>query len=493
MAIQASLETANSEITSHDPPPSSSSAQGVSVHVDVNYIDPLLQPFESLTATDSEQPSRYLQALGQGSRNTSLAESSFPPLMNSSSNQQKGKQESEGLPNNTMAAHLRRQNRVTVLNSAQAWPAPTRGNASGSSSQYRPNINPASSNSQSSGGVPALSSYASSVQVQAQSRPTLVHGHLSAGSTGNLGNINRIGHPALAPNLSESRSLTPSISDFPPVSLTQVSKTSPSGKVLQNVEDVQTANKALVEKIRAALEYDEDKYASFKDISGQYRQGSVDTETYLYYVREYGLSHLVLQLARLCPDAQKQKELVDTYNASLRGNGAHENGRSYGSGNLKDGTSLKKGKEINDDGSNSKDRLADDIISTVRTMQSHYKPTGGEVEVLSKDGYRSNRGKASLLSDEKQEFNGQNDSTSAGTRSNQNVKDGGSVNKHRKKTSKFNRVRLGDGSMAALLDLKNTETDPDPADDQSDRSNDATGGLPVRGVWKKGGGHKLFL
>ncbi|KAF2320115.1 hypothetical protein GH714_025242 [Hevea brasiliensis] len=77
IAIQASLETANSESTSHDPS-SSSSAQIVSVHEDVNYIDPLLQPFESLTATDSEQPSRYLQALGQGSRNTPLEESSFP-------------------------------------------------------------------------------------------------------------------------------------------------------------------------------------------------------------------------------------------------------------------------------------------------------------------------------------------------------------------------------------------------------------------------------
>ncbi|KAJ9187929.1 hypothetical protein P3X46_003340 [Hevea brasiliensis] len=500
IAIQASLETANSESTSHDPS-SSSSAQIVSVHEDVNYIDPLLQPFESLTATDSEQPSRYLQALGQGSRNTPLEESSFPPLlMNSSSNQQKTKQESEGLPNNTMAAHLRRQNRnVTVFNPAQAWPAPTRGNASSSSLQYRPNLNPASSNSRSSAGGPALSSYASSVQVQAQARPVLVHGHLSTGSSGNLGNTNSIGHSVLAPNLSDSKSLRPSISDFPPVSSTQIRKMPPSGNVLQNVEDIQTANKSLVEKIRAALECDEDKYASFKDISGQYRQGSIGTEEYLYYVRQYGLSHLVLELARLCPDSQKQKELVDTYNASLRGNGAQENGQGRGSGNLKTSTSSKKGKEMDGEGSSSKDRLADDIISTVRTMQSHYKPTEDEVEVLLKDGYRSAKGMANLMGDEKQvEFSNQDDSTSAGTISNQNVKEGGSGNKHRKKTSKFHRVRLGDGSMAALLDLKNSDTDPNPnpnpnpADDQSDGSNKATGGLSVRGVWQKRGGHKLF-
>ncbi|KAF2325013.1 hypothetical protein GH714_022219 [Hevea brasiliensis] len=293
-----------------------------------------------------------------------------------------------------MAAHLRRQNRnVTVLNPAQAWPAPTRGNASSSSLQYRPNLNPASSNSRSSAGGPALSSYASSVQVQAQARPVLVHGHLSTGSSGNLGNTNSIGHSVLAPNLSESKSLRPSISDFPPVSSTQIRKMPPSGNVLQNVEDIQTANKSLVEKIRAALECDEDKYAFLK--------------TFLDSI------------------VRKQKELVDTYNASLRGNGAQENGQGRGSGNLKTSTSSKKGKEMDGEGSSSKDRLADDIISTVRTMQSHYKPTEDEVEVLLKDGYRSAKGMAYLMGDEKQvEFSNQDDSTSAGTISNQNVKEG---------------------------------------------------------------------
>lgn len=492
IAIQASLETAHSESTSHDPS-SSSSAQVVSDHGDMDDIDPLIQPFESLTATDSEMPSRYLQALGQGSRNTPLQKSYFPPLLtNTSSNQQKTKQD-----NNNMAAHLRRQNRVTVVNSAQAWPAPMQGNTSGSSVQYKPHINSAPSTSRSSAGGPSLASYASSIQAQAQvqARPTLVQGHLSAGSPGNLSNTNRISHSASAPNLSESRSLTPSISDFPPVSSTQIRKVPPSNQVSLNVKDVQTANKSLVEKMRAALEYDEDKYASFKDISGQYRQGSIDTEKYLYYVRLYGLSHLVIELARLCPDSQKQKELVDTYNASLRGNSPQENGWGRGNGHLKDSTSSKKGKGMDGEGGSSKDRLADSIMSTVRSMQSHCKPPDEEVEVLSKDGYRTTKVKAHVMVDDKQvELTLQNDSTSAGSGQNQNVKDGGSGNKQRKKTSKFHRVRLGDGSMAALLDLKNSDPDPDPnpADNQLEGNSNPTGGLPARGVWQKGGGHKLF-
>ena len=87
-----------------------------------------------------------------------------------------------------------------------------------------------------------------------------------------------------------------------------------------NVEALHTANKSLVEKIRVALELDEDKYTTFKDISEHYRQGSIDTKVYLAYVQQFGLSHLVLELARLYPDAQKQKELLETYNASVWSN-----------------------------------------------------------------------------------------------------------------------------------------------------------------------------
>ncbi|KAJ6940749.1 hypothetical protein NC651_006776 [Populus alba x Populus x berolinensis] len=493
IAIQASLETAHSESTSRD---RSSSAQAMSDHVDISDIDPIVQPFESLTATDPETTLRYRQALGPSSWNAPLQESSFPPLFTTaSSGQQKAKDESESLPNNTMATHLRRQNNrnATVINSPQQWPAASRGHVSSSPALYRPTLDTSPLSSRSSASGPGLSNYASSIQSHAQSRPAAVRGHPSASSVGSSGTTSRISSIASASNVADSGSLKPSISDFPPVSAVPMHKMPTSSQVVLNVEEFQTANKSLVERIRAALENDEDRYTLFKDISGQYRQGSIDTGEYLDYVQQFGLSRLIPELARLCPDAQKQKELVETYNASLRGSGKKENGWGRGSAQLKGTNGSKEGKGIAENDSSSKDRLTDSFINTVRALQSNYKPVEDEAQLLSKDGYRAAKGKSSVMLDERQmEPRIQNGSLSAGNGSSKNLKDGGSE-KQRKKTTKFHRARLGDGSMAALLDLQNSEPDPhETVENRIDDSSNSVGGLPARGVWRKGGGQKLF-
>ncbi|KAF9669215.1 hypothetical protein SADUNF_Sadunf14G0084600 [Salix dunnii] len=480
IAIQASLETAHSESTSRD---RSASAQVISDHVDSNDIDSIVQPFESLTATDPETTSRYLQALGHSSRNATLQESSFPPLFTiPSSGQQNSKDESEGLPNNTMAAHLRRQaNRnAAAINSPQQWPTASHGHVSSSLALYSPPLNTLPLSSRSSAGGPGLSSYASSIQAQSQARPIVVRGHLPAGLLGSSGSTGRMSHSSSAPNLAEFGSSKPSISDFPPVSAVQMHKMPTSSQGVLNVGNVQNSNKSLVEKIRAALENDEDRYALFKDISGQYRQGSIGTGEYLDYVQQFGLSHLIHELARLCPDSQKQKELVHTYNASLRSNRKKENTLLKGTNG-----STRKGKGIAAEDSSSKDRLADSFINSVRALQSNYKPVEEEVQ-LSKDGYRPAEGKSKIIFDELQmEPRIRNDSSFS-----QNIKDGGNE-KQRKKASKFHRVRLGDGSMAALLDLQHSG--PDTHSTVENRIDDNSGGgLPVRGVWRKGGGQKLF-
>ncbi|KAK6239545.1 hypothetical protein QUC31_005014 [Theobroma cacao] len=114
MAIESSLDTASD-------PPASPTAQVVS--------DPLVQPCKLLSSTDSNSAAGYLKALGGGSRGVPWQESSFPPLPNGPSlSQQKLKHSSEGLANNTMAAHLRRQKNgnTNVFNSAQAWPVTSR-------------------------------------------------------------------------------------------------------------------------------------------------------------------------------------------------------------------------------------------------------------------------------------------------------------------------------------------------------------------------------
>lgn len=505
MAIEASLETANAEQTSRDRSTSSSGQ----VHVDDRNddIDSIIQPFESLATEGSESTARYLQALGHSSRNGPLEDSSFPPLPIASSNgQQRSKHELEGSSSNTMAARLRRHgNRnVSVINVGNAWPAASRGPVQSSNpSQSKLSSNNAFGVSRNTGQIktvinsgPSSSTYAGSIQATQRT----AHGQLHAGSSRDTRDIGRIVHSASAPNLMENNSVDVSISDFPPVSAAQVSKAPVNRQSSSKVENVQSANKSLVEKIRAGLDFDEDRYTLFKDISAQYRQGTIDTDTYLDYVQQFGLSHLVLELARLCPDSQKQKELVDAYNASLQRNVLPEDNlvRGSTSTNRKDSNVNKKGKgkSVDGRGSNTNEKLTDSFLSTVHQLQANFKSSEEKVEVLPRGDYRSDRGKLRIEqqidtnsgSQPMMKLSGKTE-TSNGSLSNQNREDGGGGNKQRKKTSKFLRVRLGDGSVSALLD----QSDPATADNsEGQKDNSEGGGLPVRGVWRNGGGHKLF-
>lgn len=510
MAIEASLEMANADQMFRDP---TTSSNGQIAADDGNAeIDSIINPFESLATSGSELSARYLQALGN-SRNGPLQDSSFPPLPIASSNgQQRSKHESEGSSSsNTMAARLRRHgNRnVSVINSGNAWSVAGRGPVQSSStpSQSKMSTNLALGVSHNSGQMKTVnnsglspSTFASSIQATQRT----AHGQLSGGSSRDTRDNGRIVHSASAPNLIESNPVEVSISDFPPVSAAQVSKLPSSRQSPLNVENVQSANKSLVEKIRSALDFDEAIYTIFKDISAQYRQGTIDTGTYLDYVQQFGLSHLVLELARLCPDPQKQKELVDSYNASLQRNAPQENDRARGSTSThrKDSNVNKKGKGKSVDGrvNNSTERLADSFLSTVHQLQSSYRPSEEKSEVLSKGDYRTDRGKLKI--EEQIDTNSGNQpkmklsgptETSNGSLSNQNREDGGggTGNKQRKKSSKFLRVRLGDGSASALLDRENSR-DVGTTDSSEGNKNDSGGGLPVRGVWRTGGGHKLF-
>ncbi|KAG5514087.1 hypothetical protein RHGRI_035478 [Rhododendron griersonianum] len=562
LAIEASYETSNGDAPLHGP--SSSSREIISGHGMTNDIDPIIQPFESLATTDSEPPSRYRQALSQKSssapleessfpplpvapnstsqqkskqepsqalsrksRNAQLEESSFPPLpMAPSSSKQKSKHEPESLPRNTMASHLRHQKNINDLrhqnhrnvtppNSDQAWPAASRTPVLPATGPIftKPATNGTPGLSYSSGlntpamdNGPASSSYSSLARIQ----PASVHEPSLAGSSSSLrkmGSISRISHSTSAPNLAHSASFEPSTSDFPPVSATQIRKLPSNGQVRLKEEDVRTANKSLVERMQSALEFDEGKFTAFKEISGEYRQGFIDAGTYLACVEQFGLSHLVIELARLCPDPGKQIALVEAYNATLINSGPRENGSSQERVHMNNGNGSNKGKGkfLDSGGNGSEENLADSILNTVRKLQSSYKPLEEEVEVLSRDGYRSSKGKAKVMVNEPQaemsslgqppvKMKGGNDSLSAGGGSGQNLEESGGKGKQRKKTSKFHRVRLGDGSVAAFLDRKNADPDQDPdvKEATSDANKNTVDGLPVRGVWRHGGGQKLL-
>ncbi|EYU46869.1 hypothetical protein ABFS82_04G002400 [Erythranthe guttata] len=512
LAIQASLETASAATSS------STRASNQEI-TDVESRTPQL---ESVATTDSDTPSRYLQALSLSSGGGTLRESAFPPLpVGSGSNQQNSHPD---LPKKTMASHLRRQSnrKVKPSSSAPGWPAANRAPVQPVGSPHDwPSINATSGSGSSSGQSRSLadigsasSSFSTSAQARPQSLATSSFANSLISSRAS-GSVSRISHSSSAPNLSERESLTSSSSDFPPVSAAHARKsptptptptpTPNANQAVRKVEDVHTANKSLVEKMRGALGFDQDKFTAFRDISGEYRLGSIDAETYLTYVEQFGLSHLVLELATLLPNPQKQKELIDAYNVHTANSAAKENGWSNG---IKNGNASKKGKDKGksvDSGNNTvKSNLADNVIKTVKELQSSYKVSEEEVEVLSKDGYRGSKGKSKVkIDDSTVELSGpggeftklksQNELLSAGGGASKNSSnDGDGKSKQRKKTSKFHRVRLGDGSIEALLDLKNTEHDSDPGPNSKDGENTSGESVPVRGVWKNGGGQKLL-
>lgn len=457
-----------------------------------NDFGPLIQPLESLSVTDS---ARYLLAAASlTSRNAPLVESSFPPLpVAPAANQQISKRESDGL-RNSMAFHLRRQKNAKegVSNSAQARPLASRSSLVSSSNGFPELPSKLSSNAfpdlpskLSSSGFPELSSGSGQIKTVSNSKVSaaLPASYSSVGSSSSIkvvGNSSRIHHSTSAPNLTSRASIdTSSTSDFPPVSAAaQVRKIPTSAPDVPKVEDVHTANKSLVERIRYAVEFDEDKYTAFKEISGEYRQGVIDAETYLAYVDQFGLLHLVLELARLCPDPEKQRALIASYNTVMRSNGTGSSLTNESSSSSKKG----KGKCLDDVGGNSKDKIADNVLNEVRKLQSSYKPSEESGEVLSKDGYRASKGKLKVETNS----TGQPPAKSIIGGSNSNLEDSGGKGKKQKKTSKFHRVRLGDGSVAALLDLKNPYPDVNKEEDKKN-----TDGIPVRGAWRNSGGQKL--
>ncbi|XP_010512608.1 PREDICTED: E3 ubiquitin-protein ligase hel2 isoform X2 [Camelina sativa] len=471
-AVHEALRLSEAEYSRQEPaPPPSSAPPGSSENNNIHRDDagPLIQPMESLSTTDMEPSSRYLQAVGSsGGGGSRLGESAFPPL----SGPPRSGQNLESLPTNTMAARLRRQTNRTSTASAiaspsQGWPAVNRSAAQTSIT---------TGGNHSSSGWPAIARtpiQASSSSVQPRSHARVSQPRpLASAVPQAIRNANKIPHSSSAPDLSDTRSLTPSPSDFPPVSSAVVqnrrisSSTTQGSSNTQPPPDVQSANKSLIEKMRSALGHDEDVFMAFKTVSGQYRQGSIDARTYLEYVNGYGLSHLVIDLARLCPDPRRQKELIDTHNASL------ENGQSaaQSSSQPKDNQNSKKNKGKAVKVVEPKETLAENFMDTVRRLQSSQNLHEGEEEVISNDKntYRSDKGKAQVASP---------------------VATSTSSKQPRKKTSKFHRVRLGDGSMAALLDINNSnrEVESEANVGNFNSNQQQSGVIPFRGVWRKGG------
>ncbi|XP_010506735.1 PREDICTED: E3 ubiquitin-protein ligase hel2-like [Camelina sativa] len=425
-----------------------------------SYREPSFAALESQASYAINEGSTHLQHVGSsgGSR---LGEYSFPPLsVQANRGPTRFGQNSESLLGNTMTTRLRHQtNRSATSGSSRAWPALNRRPTQASiTSSVQSSGASAQSHSRNHGRVEMTRTLASAIPQDARNEHTTVGG-CSSGSSPSSGNAKRNNHHlSSTPKMSNTRSLEQHSHSNSPISAAQ-NRRSPSTNgnaanilVAQGVSsDVQPDNKSLVEKIRASLGHDEELFMAFKDTSGKYRHGTIDARTYLEYVNGYGLSYLVVDLARLCPDPQRQKELIDTHNACLRG------------GN--------KGKAVKVESSS--DSKGDRFVDTMRKLQLSDK---SQDEDKDKDAYRPDKGKTKV------------NSSSAG------VGLGGNTDNQRKKTSKFLRTRLGEKSMAAVLDIRNSNPEPEPEskNENPKRSQNSPGGLPLRGAWRRGSA-KLFI
>ncbi|KAM6597708.1 hypothetical protein CsatA_008232 [Cannabis sativa] len=433
----------------------SSIAGAVSNLRETSDLESVVVPFESLTTGDRESSSSH--ALRQSLRSAPLEDSSFPPLPVASSRGQKKSKKSSA-----SASNARPQAWLT----ADFRPRP----GLPSSNRLRPVANSGLPSTSRSPIIIQSGSTTTNLRPSPSSESTisvrLIKSHEVASSSIASSSRNSVNSSMVTDSAStwklvgSNRSFDNSTSSFPPINVAQTRKIPTSSQTLPKGEDVNSANKSLVERIRIALDHDEKNYAALKELSSRFRRGLVSTEEYLAFVCQFGLSHLVLELAKLCPDLEKQRELIETYNFNTRNCGSNENSTVNGSSRLKNKKITKKGKEKCEESASST-TSKDAIISSMNKLESNYN-------VLSNNGFQTNC------------HHNENESIhlkkTSGT---------GSGSKQQKKTPKFLRNRLGSDAAASF------EHGSSNSEGKIDDIKDPPEVLPVRGVWQNGGGRKL--
>lgn len=499
---------------------------------------------------DAPPPSRYASAVS-GTGPSTLVHSAFPPLPGGSSTGGSGKGKHK--PKNqkgpaSMAALLGgggggRGSGIRILNTAGSRPP-----SAGSSSR------PSSANGDTRGG-----GWASSIP-----RPSSTSSEARPGGWTSVSPNQR---PQVAASFSNPEESFPPVTAAGPPSVngrgatdgsngsTRAKDTPASGNRVGGVdvvkklsmEELRAANKALIESVKTGLRGNEQAFADFKDVSARYNRGEMNTLDYYRRIIRLGLSSVVPELGRLCPDPVKGKELIDAHAAQLareqafspvapssssvsqlaktssgagKGKGALEgstqSSRVSSSGSSrqppdeevevlsKDGYRTGKGKSRLDDGNSSTLEVTEGR-PTSRKPQVLVKATGGLLEPSSDSAHQPGvSGQAKVWTCESCTLENQGDSAecvacgrdgpewAVASRSGKGTDSAGN-DKRKKKLSKFQRVRLGDGSAAALL---SSVANPNPWGVISDVGSPAVPTTEVRGgfgrgAWANGGGNRL--
>ncbi|KAL2624113.1 hypothetical protein R1flu_008358 [Riccia fluitans] len=509
------------------------------------------------------EPSRYLAAVWGGGP-SALGDAAFPPLPGTSRNARRKAKMKEGPA--TMAALLSGRGSesggrggIRVLNVAGQWPA-------SSSSQMRLRVDVERTHQGQSSinrhqGVGTTvnarseTSEAPAVSTGGRPGPPPVAGRIV---TGKEISVVRSGvfargewaterGPTGAVNLGTSAAARP-FRDTVPVDRSNTV----TARVSELSLDLRAANKALVERIRAGLKGSEQQYADFRDVSARFRKGEMISREYYDHISRLGLSFLVPELARLCPDPQKGKELMEAHTGGL-------------TNNIVDPRSLPPGLAGVFPTLPSTVPVSDSASSSSNGLSAIYPSEETIVEQLTTDGYRRTKGKAklevgspsvppppapgtegtllnelaaardrnpqvlvrvsSLNIQESSQARTSSSSTSlnpqvpglvngswacglctlvnsasahrccacdtlqTGPLGKDSVSAGVSSDKRKKKSSKFQRVRLGDGSAVALLDCTLNAWGQASQPEVENRSSGS--GFVGGGVWNNGGGQRL--
>lgn len=378
---------------------------------------------------ESAFPPRYLTAVSRRALNSPLEESAFPPLAGASENPLQKSRSKGKKSGKSMAALVRGgQGNIRVLNAAESrqslgpgqfsslYPMSSSSNQTNSSRNVnyssRPTVSHAPERMPNSDEFPAMSALVQGGQgnirdpIAAESSqsffPRKLSSLYSVNSSLNQTNGNRNVNYSSRHTVVNAQEPVPNSDEFPPIlgrhhvpaaSATENQSQGPSNVPLPSIEEIRAANKALIENIRSGLGGNEQQFAAFKDISARFRNGDIGARKYYSHISKLGLSHLVHDLAMSCPDQDKQRELLEAHEAGLKKNSKHAvnqvtnqiTGISIRSGSI---DNHRKGKTV--DVGCSKDATSS---SNADSGHSLGKPSD-EVEVLSKDGYRTAKGKA---------------------------------------------------------------------------------------------------
>ncbi|XP_024531658.1 E3 ubiquitin-protein ligase ZNF598 isoform X2 [Selaginella moellendorffii] len=236
---------------------------------------PALAPSESVAASASTRENTdsarwYRTALHGGGR-SSLNESAFPPLPGAAQPQHSRQQSQRPLAS-LIAAGGAGGKKVKVLNAKQRAVPETRP----PESRAIITLNPSE--------YPELQAGHSSSALAGRGPPL---GGPGAGAGGGGGGPSH--------SSSSSAVVRPASADV----------------VQLSMDEIRAATKVLIEEIRSHLKGNEDEFAKFKEVHSQFRSGELSAKSYYDQVAKLGLSNILPELARLCPDRRKQEELLD--------------------------------------------------------------------------------------------------------------------------------------------------------------------------------------